>query len=71
MIAHSVARSYQKLTGKKATIVKNHYSSSKNITGPYVDLLGDVFKILQIKGNIEHYAKDAIESQKMSVTRKP
>lgn len=72
--AHAVATMieyyYQMLTGKKPTRQFDPYEEKPAIKGPFISLLDEVFKILNLPANTDHIARKVIEKLPKS-RRKP
>jgi hypothetical protein len=56
-VAQICAQLYTDLTGKRAAPHGDDYSGKKG--GPYLRFLGEVYAALEMKGNPEHYGRDA------------
>jgi len=52
-VAEMAARAFKALTGKGAT----RRSREGSAYGPFLDFLGDVFRALEMRGSVDHYAR--------------
>lgn len=70
-LAQSLAINFFKLTGHKPTIEVDFMTENNAATGPFIRLVNDVFRILDVQGSQEHYAKQAIAHLKKQRSQLP
>lgn len=61
LVAETIATYYHRITGRKPTIINNHYVESP-ADGPFYHLVVEIFDLLSIRGNRKHYAVEALKS---------
>lgn len=65
MIAQTVASYYQRITGKRATVIKYNYSDPPTPGGAYYNLLDNIFKIIKMEVSVEHHAREAAKKLRL------
>lgn len=58
-VANAIATYYQRITGKHPTIIKDAYTDPPTISGNYYFLVQEIFDLLKIDANVEHFARKA------------
>lgn len=68
-IASIAALYYRLLTGKRPTRRFDPYFERQSSRGPFVELLGDIYAVLDLEVNAEQYARAAIARMRKEKTR--
>lgn len=61
LIAQTIATYYHRITGYSPTINKNNYNGER-LDSPFCRLLVEIFDLLDIQCDREHYAREALKS---------